>query len=212
VNAETLHQLLTEVQERLEHPLEHLRPVEVALKDPVPSESRPRKVGVIRKARFDIDSDFYGWLMTLPENCVLKGIVWMEEGSVAVEPAKKKTKPTKGPYGKFWEEMFLEGVIGRADFQQWTGVQPGLDKWQETVRALFGKESLTEVSHEMMIEWLLKEAGPDRLDNLRKKIQSVADSLKPDFPEGQYFSPFDLGAKAKPKSEDQQFIEENQLP
>ena len=213
MNAETLHQLLTEVQERLEHPLEYMRPVEVALKDPIPSESRPKKVGVIRKARFDIDSDFYGWLMTLPENCILKGIVWMEEEGEPAEPAKpKKTKPAKGSHGKFWEEMFLEGVIGRADFQQWTGVQPGLDKWQEIVRALFEKDSLTEVSPEMMVEWLLKEAGPDRLDNLRKKIQSVADSLKPDFPEGQYFSPFDLGAKAKPKSDDQQFAEEHLLP
>lgn len=209
MNAETLHQLLTEMRERLEHPLGHMRPVEVALKDPIPSESRPKKVGILRKARFDIDADFYDWLMTLPENCVLKGILWMEEEG---EPVQKKTKkPAKGPHGKFWQEMFLEGVIGRADFQQWTGVSPGLEKWEEAVRALFGKDSLTDVSPEMLLAKLQEMAGPDRLKGLLKKIEEIAGTNN-DFPEGQYFSPFDLGARKPEQSSDQQFLAENNLP
>jgi len=62
MNAEQLHQTLTEMQARLEHPLEHMRPVEFQLKDPLPSETRVKKVGVITRAKFDILKEFYDWL------------------------------------------------------------------------------------------------------------------------------------------------------
>jgi len=215
MNAEQLHQALTEMQARLEHPLEHMRPVEFQLKDPLPSETRVKKVGVITRAKFDILKEFYDWLMCAPENCVMRCIGWIEEegeGQPIVTTKPKKAKPEKGTHGKFWQEMFLEGIIGRADFMQWTGVQPGLEDWEKIVRAIFEKESLTFVSPKMLLDWLRKEAGPDRLKELLKAIESIANSREPEFPPDQYFSPFDLGARKPPQPSDQQFLEENQLP
>jgi hypothetical protein len=216
MDAETLHTRLTEMQARLEHPLEHMRPVEFELKDPLPSETRVKKVGVITRAKFDILKEFYDWLMVAPENCVMRCIGWIEEDGegqpVVTTKPKKASKPEKGAHGKFWQEMFLEGIIGRADFQQWTGVQPGLEGWEKTVRALFEKDSLTFVSPEMLLKWLREQAGSDRLKGLLKAIEDIAKTGEPDFPPDQYFSPFDLGARKPAQPSDNQFLEENQLP
>ena len=216
LTTEQLKDLLAEMMARFDHPLEYMRPVEFQLKDPLPSETRVKKVGVITRAKFDILKEFYDWLMCAPENCVMRCIGWIEEegeGQPAVTTKPKKaSKPEKGTHGKFWQEMFLEGIIGRADFQQWTGVQPGLDGWEKTLRALFEKESLTFVSPEMLLDFLRKEAGPDRLKGLLKAIEGVANLGEPEFPADQYFSPFDLGARKPQQSNDQQFLEENQLP
>lgn len=219
MDAEQLHTLLTEMQARLEHPLGHMRPVEFQLKDPLPSETRVKKVGVITRAKFDILKEFYDWLMCAPENCVMRCIGWIEEEGEGFErlPAlpkkeRKTSKPEKGTHGKFWQEMFLEGIIGRADFQQWTGVQPGLDGWEKIVRAIFEQDSLTFVSPEMLLEYLRKEAGPDRLKGLLKAIEGIANLGEPEFPTNQYFSPFDLGAKMPEQPSDNQFLQENQLP
>lgn len=216
MDAEQLQELLKEMMARLDHPLEYMRPVEFELKDPLPSETRPKKLGVITRAKFDILKEFYDWLMCAPENCVMRCIGWIEEegeGQPTVTVTKqKKVKPEKGTHGKFWQEMFLEGIIGRADFQQWTGVQPGLDGWEKIVRKIFEQDSLTFVSPEMLLTWLREQAGPDRLKGLLKAIEGIAKLGEPEFPPDQYFSPFDLGAKMPEQPSDNQFLQENQLP
>lgn len=211
MDAEQLQELLKEMMARFDHPLGHMRPVEFMLKDPLPSETRPKKIGIITKAKFDILKEFYDWLMVAPENCVMRCIGWIEEEGEG-QPVVTTKKPEKGTHGKFWQEMFLEGIIGRADFQQWTGVQPGLEGWEKILRALFEKESLTFVSPEMLLEYLRKEAGPDRLKGLLKAIEGIAKLGEPEFPPDQYFSPFDLGAKMPEQPSDNQFLQENQLP
>ncbi len=216
MDAEQLQEWFKEMMARFDHPLEHMRPVEFQLKDPLPSETRPKKIGIITKAKFDILKEFYDWLMVAPENCVMRCIGWIEEEGegqpVVTTKTKKAGKPEKGKHGKFWQEMFLEGIIGRADFQQWTGVQPGLDGWEKTVRAIFEQDSLTFVSPEMLLEYLRKEAGPDRLKNLLKTIEKIANLGEPNFPPDQYFSPFDLGARKPAQPSDQDFLESNLLP
>lgn len=216
MDAEQLQEWLKEMMARLEHPLEHMRPVEFQLKDPLPSETRVKKVGVITRAKFDILKEFYDWLMVAPENCVMRCIGWIEEEGegqpIVTTKPKKASKPEKGTHGKFWQEMFLEGIIGRADFQQWTGVQPGLDGWEKIVRKIFEQDSLTFVSPEMLLEWLREQAGPDRLKGLLKAIEGIAKLGEPEFPADQYFSPFDLGARKPAQPSDNQFLQENQLP
>lgn len=216
LTAEQLKELLAEMMARFDHPLPHMQPVEFQLKDPVPSETRPKRLGIITKAKFDILQDFYQWLIVAPETCTIRCIGWIEEEGegqpVVTTKTKKTSKAEKGTHGKFWQEMFLEGIIGRADFQQWTGVQPGLDGWEKTVRAIFEQDSLTFVSPEMLLEWLRNQAGPDRLKSLVKAIEGIANLGEPEFPADQYFSPFDLGARKPAQPSDQQFLEENQLP
>jgi len=217
MNAEQLHTLLTEMQARLEHPLGHMRPVEGTFKDPLGREGETLKYGVVRKMTCDITEETYLYLKMLPKPCVLRGVFWLEEEgegqpTVTVTKPKKASKPEKGTHGKFWQEMFLEGIIGRADFQQWTGVQPGLDGWEKTVRAIFEQDSLAFVSSEMLLKWLREQAGPDRLKGLLKAIEGVANLGEPEFPADQYFSPFDLGARKPEQPSDKDFLTDNQLP
>lgn len=214
MNAETLHAQLTEMQARLDHPLEYMRPRLFELKDPVPSESRPKNLGIVTKSRFDIQKELYNWLMTLPENCVIQCIGWVQEpGEGEPVPAKKtkaKPKPAKGEFGNFWQELFLEMVIGRADFRQWLRITD-MDKWTEEVKQTLQVESLTTVSPTMLIDWLLQEAGPDRLTSLRAKIAEIG-QLNENFPPGQFFSPWDMGATPPVESEDQKYLKEHLLP
>lgn len=218
LTAEQLKELLAEMMARFDHPLQHMQPIEFQLRDPVPSETRPKRIGIITKAKFDILKDFYDWLIVAPEACTIRCIGWIEEEGEPVEaPAKKKTKAqlkkeSDGPHGAFWQDMFLEQIIGRSDFQQWTGIMPGLDGWKEKLHAIFSVDSLTHISPEMLTDWLANAAGPDRLKDLIAKIKSIAGMQAPSFPAGQYFSPFDLGASVKSQSDDEQFAKENLLP
>lgn len=139
MSPEQITELLKELLERVEHPLEMMRPMEVSLKDPTPSESRRRIIGIVRRSGFDIDTDVYNWLQNvIPEKAVLKGILWLEE----------EAEPT------------------------------------------------------------------DQVGSISSKIKTKAE--KEVFPVGQYFSPFDLGAKRKePVTEEdttKDFLRENQLP
>lgn len=213
---EQLHALLKELLARLDNPLPQMQPIEVALKDPLPREARTKQVGVTRKVTFDLDKETYDWLMVdIPETAILKGILWLEEpGEIgeAVTPAKPKRSktsiPKDGPHGEFWQEMFLEGVIGQNDFKQLTGVADGLADWHETIRALFETPSLTNISPDTLLLWLVGRAQDDLID----KVRRIAKSQEPEFPVGQYYSPFDLGAKPKVITTDEQYARENQLP
>lgn len=225
--AEQLHASLTELTERVNHPLPEMRPFVTELKDPVPSETRPKKVGVLRRAKFDILGDFYNWLMTLPEDAVLNVVCWMQEpGERHDQPAPvkaKKPKKVEGEYGQFWKDMFLEMVIGSADFKMtFPELEEGLDNWSKIVAGHFGlvNESLNTVSPQRLIEFIGRTwANTEKqgiIDRLTKKINEVAGLSNSQFPPSQYFSPAMLGArkieKKQPEPEsDEAFIKEHNM-
>lgn len=217
LTAAQITELLKELMERVEHPLSHMEPFEVELKDPLPREARTKAAGLTRKATFDIDADLYRHLQdTVPENAILKGILWMEEAPEAPElktqaeaaPTKEKTgrkpaKPASGPHGKFWEELYLEGIVGRKDFKYLFNIPDGLTGWNEIVRDEFGFDSLTKVSPEELCQWIrnrgIQEDG-NAWTELLANIDGIVKKLDPRFADGQFLSPFDMGAKKPTKA------------
>lgn len=236
LSAEQLHAALKELQERLNAPLESMRPVLIELKDPAPRQTRSKNAGLVTRAAFDITSDTYAWLLeTIPEQATLKCLVWLEDAPEnAPQPAKTKKKQAKveGDWGQFWKDMFLEMVIGSADFKMtFPGLQKGLDRWSKVVGAQFNppeNTSLNTVSPQMLIAHIT-EVWKDTekqgiVERLTVKINEVAGMSTKRPPADQYFSPADiLGISAQPlktirKSEvlaqddDQKFLEDNLLP
>ena len=226
ISAEQLHVLLHQLLERLKQPLPEMQPIHTQLKDPVPRETRPKKIGILRKSTFDIDSEFYEWLKWMPENVVINCIMWVEELPAAENPPTEDTPaqmivpkkqrsvtsiPKDGPHGKFWQEMFLEGIIGRQDFRQLMGIPENLSEWSERVREIFGSHSLTHISPADLIEWIEGKSATSGNQDLLKKIKRLAGSYE-EFPAGQYFSPFAVGARRQEPTSDEQFLAEHQLP
>ncbi len=207
LSAEQLHAALSEMSGRLNHPLEWMRPILTELKDPAPTETRPRKIGVLRRARFDVLAEFYQTLMQMPEDVVLNCIIWAQETGEAPTPeiAKKEKKPKKGPHGKFWEELFLEGIIGTHEFKTIFGLPDGLNNWNEVVRARFEKDSLTHISPDEVLMYIRKnhrvedgfEIDPS---SLMARISAIGQQMspRPTMPKGFHFSPADiLGVEPK---------------
>lgn len=221
LSVEQLHALLEEVQERLKNPLPEMQPFQVELKDPRPSE-RSTKIGWIRKLSAEIDSEVYDQLKRLPDNYVLKGFLWLEE-MPAEQQQTKTTKKTEGEYGQFWKDMFLEMVIGSADFKMtFPGLENGLENWSKTVAGHFGlvNESLNTVGPKQLIAFIEKTwANTEKqgiVERLTRKINEVAGLSNSQFPPGQYFSPAMLGArkveKKQPEPEsDEAFIKEHKM-
>jgi len=207
LSIEQLAALLKEVMTRLDHPLPEMRPVELELKDPLARETNTKAVGWTRKVTGDITIEFYEWLKTLPDNAILKGFIWLEEAEPTQTPeiTKKEKKPKKGPHGKFWEELFLEGIIGTHEFKTIFGLPDGLGNWNEIVRARFEKDSLTHISPDEVLMYIRKnhkvEDGFD-LDpsDLLNRISAIGQQMspRPTMPKGFHFSPADiLGVEQK---------------
>lgn len=227
MSPEQIKTLLEELLARVEHPLEMMRPMEVSLKDPTPSESRRKVIGIVRRSGFDVDTDVYNWLQNvIPEKAVLKGILWLEEEAEptdAAQPAstgkKRSQKPPKGQHGTFWQELFLECFVGQERVKALWGLQTPLEtNWEDRVKVVFNEpDSLTNISPGAVMSWFVKAGETDLADqvgSISSKIKTKAE--KEVFPAGQYFSPFDLGAKRKePVTEEdttKDFLRENQLP
>lgn len=224
MSPEQIKTLLEELLARVEHPLEMMRPMEVELKDPTPSESRRKVIGIVRRSGFDVDTDVYNWLQNvIPEKAVLKGILWLEEESETTDAAqpthvskKRSQKPPKGPHGKFWEELFLECFIGQERVKElWDIPSPLPTNWNDYVKVIFNEpDSLTNISPGAVMSWLVKRGETELADQvgaISSKIKVKAE--KEVFPAGQYFSPFQLGAKRKEtETSDEQFAKENLLP
>ena len=208
LSAEQITALLQEMMARLDHPLSEMRPVELELKDPLGRETNTKAVGWTRKVTGDITVELYEWLKTLPDNAILKGFIWLEEAEPiqAPEIAKKEKKAVKekGPHGKFWQEMVHAGINTLPEFQAIFDIQ-NPDKWNEEVRAKFGKTSLTFVSPEEVIQYVRKNSKVEdgfEIDpsSLMDKINAVTKKVSPSptLPPGQHFSPADiLGVEPK---------------
>lgn len=207
LSAEQITALLQEMMARLDHPLPEMRPVEIELKDALARETNTKAVGWTRKVTGDITVEFYEWLKTLPDNAILKGFIWLEEVEPIQTPeiAKKEKKPKKGPHGKFWEELFLEGIIGTHEFKTIFGLPDGLDNWNEIVRARFEKDSLTHIAPDEVLMYIRKnhkvEDGFD-IDpsGLLSRISAIGQQMspRPTMPKGFHFSPSDiLGVEPK---------------
>lgn len=221
---EQITELLKELLQRVEHPLEMMRPVAVELKDPTPSESRRKNIGIVRRSGFDLDIDLYDWLQNvIPEKAVLKGFLWLEEESELTDPTettptsrKRSQKSPKGPHGTFWQELYLECFIGQQKVKElWNLPTPLPKDWESYVKAVFNEpDSLTNISPGAVMSWLVKQGETELADQvgaISSKIKVKAE--KEVFPDGQYFSPFQLGAKRKePVTDDEQFAKENLLP
>lgn len=208
LSAEQITALLQEMMARLDHPLLEMRPVEIELKDPLARETNTKAVGWTRKVTGDITIEFYEWLKTLPDNAILKGFIWLEEAVPAQQPeiAKKEKRPAKekGPHGKFWQEMVHAGINTLPEFQAIFDIQ-NPDKWNEEVRAKFGKSSLTFVSPEEAIQYVRKNSKVEdgfEIDpsSLMDKINNIAKKANPSptMPKGLHLSPADvLGIEPK---------------
>ncbi len=224
MNAEQLQFLLQEMMARVDHSLVSMQPIEAEFKDPTPSERLLNKIGWLRKVSAEITPELYEWMKTQPDKYVLKGIVWVEEIGETPNPQptqakSKKVKKEKGEWGSFWQDMFLEGVIGRTDFKHLFDIPDGLTDWNKIVRGYFGLTdgSLTEVSPEKLIEWLEMAEHPSEVNpttsGLIAKIKEVAGMGQPALPAGKAFSPAALRGNAPSKQEqtDEQFIKEHNM-
>ncbi len=208
LSAEQITALLQEMMARLDHPLPEMRPVEIELKDPLARETNTKAVGWTRKVTGDITIEFYEWLKTLPDNAILKGFIWLEEAVPAQQPEiakkEKRSAKEKGPHGKFWQEMVHAGINTLPEFQAIFDIQ-NPDKWNEEVRAKFGKSSLTFVSPEEAIQYVRKNSKVEdgfEIDpsSLMDKINNIAKKANPSptMPKGRHFSPADiLGVEPK---------------
>jgi len=224
MNAEQLQSLLQEIMARVDHSLVSMQPIEAEFKDPTPSERLLNKIGWLRKVSAEITPELYEWMKTQPDKYVLKGIVWVEEIEESPNPQptqakSKKAKKEKGEWGSFWQDMFLEGVIGRTDFKHLFDIPDGLTDWNKIVRGYFGLTdgSLTEVSPEQLIKWLEMAEHPSEVNpttsGLIAKIKEVAGMGQPALPAGKTFSPAALRDNVPSKQEptDQQFIKEHNM-
>jgi len=61
-------------------------------------------------AEFEFDEEAWGYLKTIPRNANGEMVIWVTDvGMVTEKP--KKVKPSKGPYGQLWNELFLSGIV-----------------------------------------------------------------------------------------------------
>jgi len=213
MKAEMLHALLETVMDRLDNPLIEFQPIEVELKDPLASERMLKKIGILRTMKCDIQPELYDWLKILPENAILRGIIWLEEADeaeqgsekpVSILKRKKGEKPPVGPYAKFWEELFLEGIISNPLMMELFLIEPGLADWESKVVKPWqsqGANLVSDVAPELLLtlirDYYLGVAEP--LDETGKKaieliaeIRLIEEKIKPAYAPNQYIDPTEL--------------------
>lgn len=116
-----LKSLLEEVQARMEHPLHYMRPFDLELTNPLPTESRTKTYGTQCKSTFDIEPELYAILQhRLPEGVTLKGIMWVEEEMPLPEKKKREAKPKQPEeplrtpeqelLGKMWSRLIYKNT------------------------------------------------------------------------------------------------------
>lgn len=210
MNAEMLHALLKTVMDRLDNPLIEFQPIEVELKDPLASERMLKKIGILRTMKCDIQPELYDWLKILPENAVLRGIIWLEEADgeqesekpVNILKRKKEKKPLAGPHAKFWDELYLEGIIGNPLFMECFGIEPGLADWESKVAAQWeDARVVSDVAPAALLtllrEYFLGKQEPlteegQQVVALLAEIRLIEEKLKPVYAPDQYIDPSEL--------------------
>ena len=211
MKAEMLHALLETVMDRLDNPLIEFQPIEVELKDPLASERMLKKIGILRTMKCDIQPELYDWLKILPENAILRGIIWLEEADgveqgsekpVNILKRKKGEKPPVGPHAQFWEELFLEGIIGNPLFMECFGIEPGLAEWESRIADHWeDARAASDVAPAALLTMIrmryigsnhpLDETGQKAIE-LIAEIRLIEEKIKPAYAPNQYIDPTEL--------------------
>ena len=162
---EEIQGILTEMQDRVDHPLDAMRPFPVELSYPIARESSSKKFGITSKITFDADHDLYTLFQHgLPQGVVMRGVLWVESETAELH-AKK---PSKGDHGHFWNSLCKNGFMAHPDMgeiyhalRKANHRGPEYDASQ-LLRDSFAVTSRAQISPAALREWLRVRRLPEQ--------------------------------------------------
>lgn len=112
---------------------------------------------------FEFDEEAWGYLKTIPSNANGEMVIWVTDVGLVTEKPKKPKE--KGPHGKLWRELFLDGFVACP------GVKEAIEAireteyekpWEDLLHRLFGVggASLAVISPEDIYARFPKEQFP----------------------------------------------------
>jgi hypothetical protein len=130
---------------------------------------RRLKAGDIFLVEYEVEESVWNSLRTVPEDALIENVLWHHEGDP--EPHDKPPPKPKGPYSRYWRQMFRQGFNNFPDLIQvleCTGDQVRLK-----LHGIFEAESLSAIAPGRFEKWL-QEHNLEALVTLSRQAQQKA--------------------------------------
>ncbi len=94
--------IVEELGRRIDDSLPDMRPFRVEFSDPMPSETRRKRSGIIRSVFFKTAEDLYKILQNMPDGAILEGVLWLQSAQITtfIDPEMDLDEDDENPQPK----------------------------------------------------------------------------------------------------------------